>query len=1094
MLIILLISSYFLLIHGLTVDLNEKDLINPIEKVLLIENELFVGSGNALHHLSINNFTKLQSSLNFPLDYHFKVLSAIHDGNLLVCGTSNQGSCQILDKEFHWIINSSLPIVANDPVNSTIALIIPEKNLVYFGVTYTSEGLYRWQIPNLSGRSLNLTNFMKILSVNDDDTISRDDLSLRFMPRQQTTFIVQYIYSFYQKNYIYFLTNQPTDVDQTTIITKIVRFCRNTSTSIIRSYSEMPLVCSNTDWILKSAQTIVDNNDQLILIGLFQKRDGSSGTNVCSWKISNEIDQAFQDNYRNCYSFGIGQRGLSFIKPNEPCRKDESWSIGMTDDICPSIISDRLPYPVGGINPIIGRLFYENTAENSNGMQLYSFGSSILFLQGLTNGTFKLGILDFLLNIKWIYSYDLPTQSAILPEMIFDNRTGSFILSSESKIYHLSFSTDCSSRLSCDECLSSSTNLFCGWCTSSERCTVLNDCPKNSWQQETNQCIQMLNVQPLKASLDQSQWINITLSKLPQLEHNEIYQCIFSNEFFSANSQAIKLDANRLSCPTPLNNIKRNQQIENEFQVRFSVIKWPSNTSIATINNFTFYDCTSHLSCETCRSKSNCQWCSDRCSSFCNEILSNQCPTFSLMNSSERFIEAGQSIDIFLKFANTIQTRLDCRLNETILGVINERQVCRIAKVPEIIDKKNEQLLSLSIYENNIPIGIPIKMFVYRCDLYESCDQCQSRSTCSWCQGKCFSNKETQCFQDSACTSLKIRDFSPKVLPLNGETIVTIDLNEDLHKKILEITLADIPCLITTISNRIECRANPSNSSRQGLIKIQFESLITIFSKEFIEYRRPTINSFHPVIVYEFGGQMFQILGNNLLIGNSQQIFIGNSQCLTMKQTNLNALTCRLPSLSSGFYNVTVIIDRKTILNNGIYLKITPNPIVQDINPINSFASGGRLVTVRGMYFGSAQTIQAEFSYRNWNTRLKVNPIDVVSSDDGLISSFTLRTPGIPSTSDEFNSPPVDLDFSLYFDNSIILPNLIQFHYIADVLLNISLIPPTLPYTGEELKLQVENLTEAASMDDIQLLIGCTECKLKTFTSKGITCQPPHQL
>jgi hypothetical protein len=111
-----------------------------------------------------------------------------------------------------------------------------------------------------------------------------------------------------------------------------------------------------------------------------------------------------------------------------------------------------------------------------------------------------------------------------------------------------------------------------------------------------------------------------------------------------------------------------------------------------------------------------------------------------------------------------------------------------------------------------------------------------------------------------------------------------------------------------------------------------------------------------------------------------------------------------------------------------------------------------------------------------------------------MISSFTFRTPGIPSPSDEFSSPPIDVDFSLYFDNSILLPNLIQFHYISDVLLNISSIPPVLPYTGEELKLQVENLTEAASMEDIQLLIGCTECKLKTFTSKGITCQPPSRL
>lgn len=85
----------------------------------------------------------------------------------------------------------------------------------------------------------------------------------------------------------------------------------------------------------------------------------------------------------------------------------------MTDDICPSIISERLPYPVGGINPIIGRLFYENSAENSNGMQLYSFGSSILFLQGLTNGTFKLVSVSSITSkhipffnkemLKWIY-------------------------------------------------------------------------------------------------------------------------------------------------------------------------------------------------------------------------------------------------------------------------------------------------------------------------------------------------------------------------------------------------------------------------------------------------------------------------------------------------------------------------------------------------------------------------------------------------------------------------------------------------------------------------------------------------------------------
>ena len=112
-----------------------------------------------------------------------------------------------------------------------------------------------------------------------------------------------------------------------------------------------------------------------------------------------------------------------------------------------------------------------------------------------------------------------------------------------------------------------------------------------------------------------------------------------------------------------------------------------------------------------------------------------------------------------------------------------------------------------------------------------------------------------------------------------------------------------------------------------------------------------------------------------------------------------------------------------------------------------------------------------------------------------MASSFAFRTPGIPSPSIDFPSPPFDVNLSIYFDNSSIsLLNLIQFHYIPDVLLNISSIPPTLPYTGEELKLQVENLTDAASSSDIQLFIGCSECQLKTFNSKGITCQPPKKL
>ena len=62
----------------------------------------------------------------------------------------------------------------------------------------------------------------------------------------------------------------------------------------------------------------------------------------------------------------------------------------MKDDLCSSIVNERLPYPVGGRNPIIGRVFYENVLENTHTFHLHSYGSIHFISQGLTNGTLKL--------------------------------------------------------------------------------------------------------------------------------------------------------------------------------------------------------------------------------------------------------------------------------------------------------------------------------------------------------------------------------------------------------------------------------------------------------------------------------------------------------------------------------------------------------------------------------------------------------------------------------------------------------------------------------------------------------------------------------
>ena len=425
----------------------------------------------------------------------------------------------------------------------------------------------------------------------------------------------------------------------------------------------------------------------------------------------------------------------------------------------------------------------------------------------------------------------------------------------------------------------------------------------------------------------------MTLSKLSPLESDEIYQCIFQNEDLSIGTQAIQFDSTRVSCPTPPSNFFSSQQInEDQWHVRLSLIKSPSNQTLASISSFTFYNCSFYHSCPSCHLTKVCQWCSDRCSSICMEKSSSECPSFDLVDSWKILIESDQSIEIPLMFSHPLgSTRLECRLNETIVGLIDQSNHCRFPPM----DQLNNQTINLTVYQNEIPIGLPKTLHFYRCDALDSCEQCQFHSNCSWCDGKCSTNtKYSSCLRNVQCTSWRIEDFSPRILPINGGTIVQIFFNQFISEKIIEITLSDISCSIFKSGNPTECQSNKSNSSRQGLIKISFENSIILHSQQSIEYRQSSFISFHPSIAYEFGGQILRISGNDLTIGHSRELFIGNHPCPLINQS----LICRLPSISSGFYNLTVRIDQQTIVTNEIPFHVTPNPIIEDISPLTSFA------------------------------------------------------------------------------------------------------------------------------------------------------------
>ena len=321
---------------------------------------------------------------------------------------------------------------------------------------------------------------------------------------------------------------------------------------------------------------------------------------------------------------------------------------------------------------------------------------------------------------------------------------------------------------------------------------------------------------------------------------------------------------------------------------------------------------------------------------MCNEP-SNQCPSVSLGNSSENFIPAGQAFQIPLRFeALTGNSPMECRLNGTILGSIDSKNLCSFSRIPELNDE-NHRAVFLTIHQNEILIGQPLELFIFRCDFYQSCDQCHARQQCSWCQGRCSTKSMDKCSINEQCTSLIIKNFSPKIIPLNGKTIISFDLNEDLKEKILEIRLIDQPCLLMNSSNRIQCQASVSNRSKKGQISIRLTNSIYLLSKDEIEYRQPLIISINPRITYQSSGRFLHLHGENFFMGNEQKIILGNSVCPMMKSTFPNTLSCRLPSILPGIYNITLQIDEQIIPGEQT-LKITGNPLVQDIDPTVSFA------------------------------------------------------------------------------------------------------------------------------------------------------------
>lgn len=261
-----------------------------------------------------------------------KLIVPLNETHLLTCWTSYQGICDVrlIDDLTKLVYNTTIPIVNNDPFNSSIALVTQDMLLV--ANTYNNLG--KEQIPAIAGRSLDT-----LLIKSTDYGLKSTRSSIEFMSRFIKSFIVSYVYSFKQDNFNYFLTVQQSDAyfqlnNNNQLQTKIARLCSNDQ-SLIRSYTETPIQCSTFNILIHmtkfKSQNSKSNDDNTYLIGLFENSSTRKQA-ICVYSLK-QINYVINDNIKSCLTgSGSIQRGLSFIKPDQRCTRN--LNLVFDDDVC----------------------------------------------------------------------------------------------------------------------------------------------------------------------------------------------------------------------------------------------------------------------------------------------------------------------------------------------------------------------------------------------------------------------------------------------------------------------------------------------------------------------------------------------------------------------------------------------------------------------------------------------------------------------------------------------------------------------------------------------------------------------------------------
>uniref|UniRef100_A0A0N5B395 Sema domain-containing protein n=1 Tax=Strongyloides papillosus TaxID=174720 RepID=A0A0N5B395_STREA len=1131
---------------------------STINNFIIDKDIIYVGTVNELYklggssNLSILQKTSTGPILDSPLcnydlsscvdvnvikektDNYNKLLQKTPSGQLLICGSTRQGICNLYNAEDITlpIQNGTVPIVSNSQNSSTVGLIDPITGKLYIATSYSTDSPYRDNHPSISTREA-----PQYYPINYGSIEGEGAIQIRVEHRGR--FKINYISVFKYEHYIFWASVQNKNIYQkggiinaavsNPLVTKLLRVCEDDERYI--SYSELEIQCrgeDNTNYnILKSIYLINDS-----LIGAFTD-SSNRNTAICIFSMG-RIQSTFWYNIDRCRD-GIGKYGMPHIGRDYKCTKKPNLQLDQdtcflgvggsieSEQVASIIYNDRIITTITGRN-IGGKtiivagtedgdiLQYSLTISSNSGTPISRF-----ILQKYAEFT---ATPDFISNIQFMN----------------DNE---YIIASANQLSIIRVSS-CSYHDTCESCTQARDPL-CGWCLLEGKCSQLSECMQalpNAFLLDTCPNIEdgILPI-PMNVSVDEVkkkafESVFLPITSLPSPK-NFNYECYFGN----IKSKGSTWSSKGITClmpeklpriPNGSDNYVTSLTLHTIFENRNSEMLGRSK-AIASFN-FTFYTCKSNRMCSSCTSsKWNCKWCSGN--NLCLSINSNKtcndgitdvdsCIKIDISNIQEILVGDGSNHSVQFPVINW---KMDKNNDELYCKVLFENPIITKATI------KGQSITCDSIqynYEEEIEtkkVGLELlqkdeiidrtEISMYKCNKMASdCSQCLSldpKYGCSWCKESCKISTKCSALSslrgsrfsdmrpDNICTNPIITNFEPKSGPIEGGTTVTIT-GRDLGTKINDVRdrvyVGGSLCKVIgfEISKKIVCITERGTGT--GVVKITIGSSAKriVESNEVFEYLDIQAQSIYPTFGPISGGTQISIYGNNLNVGSNISIHLDNLPCTIDSNRNSSQIISCKTSKSPRIYHVSTIrlqIDSAIKIIDG-HFEYREDPIITNIRPSSSFRSGGRLIAVYGSHFDSLLSAQMYL--------LNSNDATVAEIVSGLgvckISNSTLMYCKSPKL---MHHSTVRSKFSVGFfmddvDSVRNLGNQIQMTITPDPIFDFFTELKMHPTDQTVLILTGNHLSVSTSSDDYQVYIGTESCNVVLLDYTQLICRIPE--